>query len=195
MFTIRPATSADVEPAVATIVAAFTGDPLISYFFREDPSASARFFSILLRARLALAMPAFALQQANDVLGLAMGYDASRPKWPAALTAEWDQLEADLLALPARFAAYDAVSEAHQPSEPHYYLGVIAVHPSLHRQGAGTALMDAFCAASRADPDSAGVYLETSSDESLKFYLRYGFELRGEGRLETVPLWCLFNPT
>ncbi|MBL8551498.1 MAG: GNAT family N-acetyltransferase [Hyphomonadaceae bacterium] len=171
----------------------------MSCFFREYPdgvrAGAMAFFSILLRARLALQMPAYVLQQDGDVLGAAMGYDTSRPAWPASLVEEWRRFESDAPGLAARLAAYDAICAAHQPTEDHYYLGVIGVHPSLQGKGAGKALLDAFCARSRADPKSNGVYLDTANPSSLQFYYNNGFELRGEGALDATPLWCVHKRT
>lgn len=194
-FAIRPAAIKDVDPAVAAIITAFASDPLMGYFFPDDKDNATRreFFSLLLRARIALDMPAYVLEQESKVLGLAMGYGSSRPIWPAPLAAAWDQLEGSTPGLAARFAAYDGISEQYQPKQDHAYLGVIGVHPSLQRQGAGAAMLESFCSASRADPKSSGVYLETSNPSSLRFYLSHGFELTGEGHLDTVPLWCLFR--
>lgn len=199
MFEIVKAQSSDVADAVEALGNAFAPDPLMQYFFRGSPAGirapSREFFSILLRARIALAMPAYVLKVEGTVLGLVMGYDTSRPTWPVALTDEWHQLEAKVPSLADRLAAYDALSEASQPTDAHYYLGVIGVHPSLQGKGAGKALMDAFCGLSRADPKSSGVYLETGSASSLAFYYANGFELRGEGDLDGTPLWCVFRAT
>ena len=171
----------------------------MAFLFRENPegvrSGAVEFFSILLRARIALGMPAYVLQQGDKALGAVMGYDTSRPAWPTALTKEWRQLEIKVPGFDARLAAYQKISEAHQPSEGHYYLGVIGVHPTVRGKGAGKALLDAFCAPSRADHKSHGVYLETASPSSLQFYYNNGFELRGEGSLGGETLWCVYKRT
>jgi len=199
MFEIRPAKSGDVEAAVAALAEAFAPDPLMAYLFGDHPNglrpSVATFFSILLRVRLALGMPAFVLCRGGEVMGAAMGYDASRPAWPDALAGEWDRFEATAPELAARFAAYDAICDAHQPPQDHYYLGVIGVRPALQGQGAGRALLDAFCEASRTDARSHGVYLDTTNPSSLAFYDRNGFERRGEGRLGATPVWCVWKPT
>ena len=199
MFDIRTAETIDVEAAVATLGAAFADDPLMLYFFRTSPlgirAAAMEFFSILLRARIALQMPAYVLERSGSVSGLVMGYDTSRPAWPEPLNDEFRQLEAQVPGLAERLAAYDEISHAHEPAGAHYYLGVIGVHPALQGMGAGRALIDAFCALSRADRRSGGVYLETGSRSSLQFYIANGFELRGEGQLENATLWCVFKPT
>ena len=86
-----------------------------------------------------------------------------------------------------RLEAYEHICNTHQPDEIFYYLGVIGVHPSLQGKGAGKALLDHFCERSRADPKSRGVYLDTANAASLAFYYKNGFELCGEGSLETSP--------
>jgi GNAT superfamily N-acetyltransferase len=199
MFEIRPATQADVDEAIEALADAFAPDPLFHWFFEPSPAgvrASVKtFLSLLLRARIALHMPAFVLVEAGRVRGVVMGYATVRPVWPAMLADEWKRFEASVPRLADRFAAYDALSGTHEPNDAHYYLGVIGVHPSLQGQGAGKALIETFCAVSEKDERSAGVYLETAKASSLQFYLRNGFELAGEGRLGPVPLWCVFRRT
>lgn len=198
MFEIRPATAADVPAAIAAMGEAFAADPLMAWLFASDPrgvrAATMQFFSILLRTRLALAMPALVLQQDGAVLGLAMGYDTTRPVRPPALVVEWNALLAAIPGLATRLAAYGALADSVEPAEPHYYLGVLGLHPALQGQGAGKALLNAYCALSDADPASHGVFLETGSESSLRFYLRNGFELSGEGYLGGAHLWCVYRP-
>ena len=196
----RPATSSDHDAAIAVLVSAFAGDPLMAYFFPGDPlardAAVRRFFSLLLRARLALAMPALVLDDAGSPWGVAMGYDSSRPDWPAALQAEWQALERDLPGFAERLAAYDAISTRFAPSAPHAYLGVLGVEPARQGQGGGRALLDAFCARTANDPQSSGVYLETATPANLAFYGRAGFRVSGDAPLDdSTHLWCLFRPT
>lgn len=199
MFKIRPAESRDASDAVAALAEAFAPDPLMAYLFHDHPNGVrggvTTFFSILLRVRIALAMPAYVLQHGDEVLGAAMGYDATRPVWPASLSEEWRAFEDSAPDLGARLGAYEKICDAHQPDEDHYYLGVIGVHPSLQGKGAGKALLDAFCEPSQSDPKSRGVYLDTANPESLQFYYRNGFELRGDGALDGTPLWCVFKRT
>ncbi|KQV38191.1 MULTISPECIES: GNAT family N-acetyltransferase [unclassified Rhizobium] len=197
MFQVRRAMYGDLSEAVASLGEAFADDPLMLYLFCENPNGiragAMEFFSILLRVRIALGMPAYVLQQADRVAGVVMGYDTSRPVWPAALASEWRKLEVDVPGFAARLAAYERICDAYQPGEDHYYLGVIGVHPSIQGKGAGKAMLDIFSARSQADSKSHGVYLETSNPSSLQFYYRNGFELRGEGSLDATPLWCVYK--
>jgi GNAT superfamily N-acetyltransferase len=195
---IRNAGPADVAAAADSLVAAFGADPLIAYFFHTDPRgiavAARDFFSLLLRVRMALGMPALVLVAGERRLGVAMGYDSSRPVWPEAFSAEWARLEAAPPGFAGRLQAYERLSRAHEPDAPHHYLGVLGVDPSVQGIGAGRALLEAYCDLAAADPRSTGVYLETSSRASLDFYLRNHFVLRGTERLDDTPLWCVFRP-
>lgn len=197
-FEVRSAKLEDVESAVAALGTAFAGDPLMQYLFAESAHGTAAgtraFFSILLGVRVALGMPAYVLVRDGDMLGAAMGYDTSRPTWPSPFAEAWRDFESNTRGFTARLAAYEHICSAHEPAEDHYYLGVIGVHPSEQGRGGGKALLDAFCAPSQADPGSGGVYLETASPASLNFYLRNGFEVRGENPLGAASLWCLYQP-
>lgn len=199
MFEVRSAKSGDVDAAVAVLGAAFAPDPLMAYLFGDDPrglrASVMAFFSILLRVRLELDMPALVLERDGEVLGAVMGYDTLRLAWPAGLAEEWRRFEISAPALAARLAAYEDLCTAHQPGEDHHYLGVIGVHPSLQGKGGGKAMLEAFCAGSSADGRSHGVYLDTANPGSLEFYYRNGFELRGDGRLGLTPVWCVWRPT
>lgn len=199
MFEIKTATSADVAAAIAILGDAFAEDPLMLYLFHDNPdgirAGAMDFFSILLRVRLALGMPAYVLRQDGELLGAAMGYDSSRPTWPDAFNEEWSAFEARVPNFATRIDAYGKICDAHQPSENHYYLGVIGVAPKLQGKGAGKALLDAFCMPSHTDPKSAGVYLDTTNPASLAFYYKNGFTLRGEGDLDGAPVWCVYSET
>ena len=196
MLTIREATLSDVEGALPALEAAFAADPLMGYFFAENPSGirTAEFFSMLFRARIALGMPALVLCHDAAIAGVAMGYDTSRPVWPASERQEWQSFEADVPGFARRMAVYEALADAHAPGEPHFYLGVLGVAPTFQGQGAGRRLIEAFCALSAQDERSRGVYLETGSPQSLAFYERCGFDILGEDDLGTCRLWCVYRP-
>ena len=194
---IVEASTDHVEAAASALAAAFADDPLVAYFFRTHPQgiapASRRFFALLLRLRIALGMPALVLREGDRVLGAAMGYDTERPTWPEAFAGEWARLEAETPGLASRMHAYEALAQSHAPAAPHYYLGVLGVHPSAQGTGSGRALLAAFCQKSAGDPLSSGVYLETSNPHSREFYLRQGFVERGADDLAGTPLWCVFR--
>ena len=55
------------------------------------------------------------------------------------------------------------------PSEPHWYLNLLATHPDWQRQGLGSALMDVMF--ERADADGLPCYLETETPENVAYYM------------------------
>jgi len=199
VYTIRNATPADADAALAVLGDAFADDPLMRYFFHDHaPGIRAGvmdYFCILLRVRLALGAPAIVLEDGGAIAGAAMGYDAAPPQWPAAFEQELRAFEAAAPNFPPRYAAYEHLCTAHEPAGAHFYLGVLGVAPSLQGKGAGAALLDAFNARSHTDPKSDGVYLDTTNPRSLEFYLKNGFTLCGEGKLDDVNVWCVFKPT
>jgi ribosomal protein S18 acetylase RimI-like enzyme len=62
------------------------------------------------------------------------------------------------------------------PKEPHWYLMLLAVEPTMQRHGVGTMLMDEGVA--RIDAEHVAAYLETQKLDNHAYYQRFGFELR-----------------
>lgn len=73
----------------------------------------------------------------------------------------------------------------HDPAEQHWHLGPIGVLPSHRRMGIGTELMRRFC--KEVDKCSAMAYLETDSDDNVRFYEKFGFRLISESSIFDVP--------
>lgn len=196
---VRPVTKNDIEPVVEALVSAFAGDPLISFLFGdgwEQASYVGEFFRILLEVRVTLEMPAFCADEGGVIVGAVMGYDTSRPTWEAAQTETWTRLMVAAEGLDSRLREYEDLAANFEPSRPHYYLGVIGVRADKKGGGIGGALLDVFCDASSENAKSAGVYLETANEASLRFYVKNGFEVRGEGILgKSTRLWCVFKGT
>jgi GNAT superfamily N-acetyltransferase len=188
----------DVTSAAACLAAAFADDPQMAFFFSGDPAQRqelvTEFFSILMAARLALGMPVLLLKSEGRILGAAMGYDTQRLEWPLAHQRRWALLQQRQASMASRFERADAISEEYKPQEPHFYLGVLGVHPSMQGKGAGGALIKAYCDLADRDPVSAGTFLETAQRKNLAFYKHCGFQLLGQGELAPgKPFWCLFR--
>ncbi len=64
------------------------------------------------------------------------------------------------------------------PTEPHWYLNVIAARRGSRSRGIGARLLEPFL--ERADREGVGIYLESSNPKNLSFYRRYAFENFGE---------------
>jgi GNAT superfamily N-acetyltransferase len=196
---IRTVLDRNIEPTVEALESAFAGDPLIAFLFGPDAKGGgyvAEFFRILLSLRVQLKMPAFLAESDGMTVGAVMGYDVSRPHWPETYVSRWAELMERVGGLEARLKEYAQLAERFEPKSPHYYLGVIGVREGRKGSGVGAALLSSFCDCSDRDEESTGVFLETASEPSFRFYLKNGFQLRGEGMLDNdTRLWCVFKAT
>lgn len=194
---ITIASLSELDESVGCLVAAFAQDPITGFLLQAGSGYQerlAQFFSLLMRARIALEMPVVVARGSVGIHGAAMGYATKQAAWPKDLAEEWDRFENTVPELTDRMAIYDEIAAKWKPPAPHYYLGVIGVHPEMHGRGLGTELLRSFCDRSRSDPLSSGVYLETAQESNLRFYERAGFVETGRGRLGHANLWCMYLP-
>ncbi|KFN43028.1 GNAT family N-acetyltransferase [Arenimonas oryziterrae] len=194
---ITAAQPADLEQTVNCLAAAFAEDPITGFLLQTGPNYRehlTRFFSLLMRARIALGMPVLIARDPGGIHGAAMGNAAAPPPWPDAFEEEWGGLEMAIPGFNDRSAIYDEIAHQSKPDVPHYYLGVIGMDPRMHGLGIGTRLLQSFCDLSASDEKSRGVYLETANPSNVRFYERAGFAVTGQGRLGSANLWCMFLP-
>ena len=85
----------------------------------------------------------------------------------------------------------DRLARLH-PTEPHWYLLLLGVDPAGQRQGAGSALLEAWL--KQVDCDGARAYLETDRRENLDFYRRAGFEVLEAHEILETPFWRMGRP-
>ena len=195
-MTIASATTSDLDESVGCLAQAFAQDPITGFLLQNGPGYHervTRFFSLLMRARIALGMPVIVARGDDGIQGAAMGYATTHPEWQADLSEEWSRFEKAIPGMTDRMAVYDGVAARFKPAAPHYYLGVIGVDPRLHGRGYGKQLLDAFCDLSAHDKLSDGVYLETAQESNVGFYERCGFAEVGRGNLGGATLWCMYR--
>jgi GNAT superfamily N-acetyltransferase len=194
---ITHAMPSDLVQTVDRLTHAFARDPITGFLLQDGPAYQerlTRFFSLLMRARLALDMPVLVARDGADIHGIAMGNIPSPPAWPADIAQEWEDLERVVPGMADRLAIYEGLAAQFAPTVPHYYLGVIGVDPAMHGQGIGMRLISSFCELSAADGLSHGVYLETGEPSNVRFYERAGFIETGRGTLGSATLWCMYRP-
>ena len=194
---ITPASLSELDESVGCLIPAFAQDPITGFLLQPGlgyRERLAQFFSLLMRARLALGMPVIVARDASGIRGAAMGYATAHPPWADDLADEWTRFEGAIPGMAERMAIYDEISARGKPPAPHYYLGVIGVDPDLHGRGVGTQLLRSFCGLSASDPLSSGVYLETAEESNVGFYERAGFSETARGSLGGATLWCMYLP-
>jgi len=81
---------------------------------------------------------------------------------------------------------------ARHPSQPHWYLELLATDPALRGHGLGGGLLQAGCA--RVDADGVGAYLWTANERNVGLYQRHGFEVSWTDRVMGGPqLWGMWR--
>jgi ribosomal protein S18 acetylase RimI-like enzyme len=77
----------------------------------------------------------------------------------------------------------------HDPRQPHWHLGPVAVDAHLQGKGIGTQLMNEYCA--RLDATHGTGYLETDKASNVKFYEKFGFETIASAPVLDTPNWFM----
>jgi GNAT superfamily N-acetyltransferase len=185
-FEINPATPADRDRVVDTVVAAFRADPAFRYFFPDDdtyPAHAAEFTRYLFDRRVLLGTVWVALDGAVTAL-----WDPPAPAGDAGTVAAPD-LPAETL---ERIGRYDAAVHGMLPAEPHWYLGVLATRPDHAGQRLGRRLMAA--GVTTAHAEGLPACLETTNPANVELYRREGWEVLDRVRGGGVPdTWVLVN--
>jgi ribosomal protein S18 acetylase RimI-like enzyme len=75
------------------------------------------------------------------------------------------------------------------PAESHWHLGPVAVDPSFHGRGIGSAMLHTFCAIM--DLCGSLSYLETDKRENLRFYQKFDFTVVGEAEILGRANWFM----
>lgn len=189
MTAIRRASAADRAGALRSVVAAFAADPVLRYLFpdqRAYPAQAATFFGGLYDARLLHGC----VWVADDLSAAAMWSPPERP--PAARAREQAMMALMVERLgpevAQRLEAYEDSIRALLPTEPFFYLGVLAVRPDRQGAGLGGRLIEAGLGA----PERAGcaAVLETATQANVAFYTARGWEVVAS-TAHPVPIWLL----
>jgi GNAT superfamily N-acetyltransferase len=131
---------------------------------------------------------------ADDAAGAALWLAPGR--WPLAPSEQLRVLPTELRVFgrwPRRGIGGLRALDRHHPSEPHWYLDYIGVHPHAQGRGSGSALLAPMLA--RCDAEGAPAYLNAGSPRSRELYRRHGFEVTAELRLPFggPPLWRMWR--
>jgi GNAT superfamily N-acetyltransferase len=179
-ITVVPAS--EVERAIATVVLAFSADPIGRWVWPDARQylANAPDFTRAFGGR------AFAQGTAHciaDYAGVALWLPPEIPPDEEALVALLqrtvaEETQEDLFAILEQMGSY-------HPAEPHWYLPIIAVDPAHQGRGYGSELMRHALAV--CDRDGTPAYLESSNPRNIPLYQRHGFVQLGTIQVGASP--------
>jgi ribosomal protein S18 acetylase RimI-like enzyme len=164
---VRVAGPADRDRVVDTVVEAFRADPAFRFFFPDHETYAAQaaaFAGYLFDKRVGH----------GTVWVVADGAAVSMWTPPGPIPYDGPAMDVPA-ATAARIDAYEAGAHTALPTEPYWYLGVLATHPAHAGQRWGRAVMGAGLA--RAAADRLPAYLETTSADNVGLYERSGREV------------------
>jgi GNAT superfamily N-acetyltransferase len=170
---IRQATAHERAAVVATVAAAFNGDPAWTFILGEEDfeRLATHFAGSLFDIRIA----SHNVWVADDLTAVSM-WDAPGPSdtAPGLAYGVWARFRAAAGEhVYERLTRYNDALAAVAPHEPYWYLGVLATHPARQRQGLATAVIAPVVA--EADKHALPCCLETSTEDNRSFYQRRGF--------------------
>lgn len=190
--TIQRATLSDADQLAHTIAQAFH-DLAPCQWLVEDPQIRARIFPAYFRLYVELGLRLGTVQTTPDRQAVAIWLPVA-PNVIPALPDHDRRLAAITGPRADRFHAFDELLDEHHPKQPtHEWLAILAVHPTLQRQGIGTALLNAHHTG--LDRDSTPAYLEAAEPNLRTLYRRHGYVNHGEPiRLPQGPaMWPMWR--
>ena len=175
---VRRATADDLRQLDITAMRAFGEDPVMRWLYPDDDTYFAADGEVMRGAMVGW----LALNEVwctDDAAALAVWIPPKDPDVEHEAPVEPDPPAAppspELL---ERFGIIGPLMAAHQPSEPHWYLQLLATHPDWQRRGMGARLMASMF--ERADREGLPCWLETETLVNVAYYQRHGFEVRAE---------------
>lgn len=167
---VKVAEAGDADGMFDTIVAAFADDPVVRWSF-PDPEVYRAHFPGFARAFAERAVPEGAAYATEDLAGAALWLPPGTGPDEEAMAAIIMDIKSEAEQAEI-FALMEQMGEYH-PQEPHWYLPLIGVAPSMQGRGYGSALLAA--ALERFDAEGAPAYLEATSMRNVPLYERHGF--------------------
>jgi ribosomal protein S18 acetylase RimI-like enzyme len=172
----------DRASAIATLVSAFTEDPVERWLYPQDDRYAAHFPEFV----AAFGGPAFAEQTAWDL----DGFSAVALWFPPEVEADDDAVGAVLSETVAAskhkemFSVLEQMGTAH-PTYPHWYLPWLGVEAGRKNEGLGGRLLD-HCLAI-VDASHLPAFLENPNPRNISLYERHGFAVTATTQSDSCP--------
>ncbi|MEZ0382931.1 GNAT family N-acetyltransferase [Mycobacterium sp. pW045] len=179
---VRPANKPDIAPLAHTLGRAFYDDPVSMWMLPDDASRTAQltaFFGTSTRVHH-LSGGGVEVAYEGATVGAAALWDPP-DRWKQSTWSQLRMVPSLIRSFGFRLSQGRALSDlldANHPEEPHWYLAVIGSDPSVRGRGFRQAVMQPRL--ERCDAESCPAYLESSKEENVPYYERFGFRVIGE---------------
>jgi ribosomal protein S18 acetylase RimI-like enzyme len=183
----KVATMRDLPVVAATLADAFSTDPVVRWWMREDsgfPAALARVHTFLASEDIPKGHVFFTPDGRAAAQWQPPRNPESPPEPPMSF---WQQImlfprlvQNSGIRKAGRILKLIGMMDAHHPKEPHFYLFMLGVRQDSQGAGLGSTLLAACL--ERVDAAGMPAYLENSNPKNTRLYERHGFVARGEGR-------------
>jgi GNAT superfamily N-acetyltransferase len=173
---------AEVDHAIATLVLAFSSDPVARWMY-DEPHQYLLHIPRLFRALGKSSFEAGAAERTDDGLGVAIwlppGVHGDDGPLDAVIAGSMvEERQADVVAVFEQ-------TEHYRPTEPHWYLSLIGVE-ALHRsKGCGAALLQHRLR--QCDREHLPACLWSSNPLNISLYKRHGFDTAGMIQVGSSP--------
>jgi GNAT superfamily N-acetyltransferase len=190
---VRQATDDDIRPLAAALARAFHDDPAMIWLFGERANPRLRHLVRWFRSEARRHV------RQGEVLVASSHEGASCWDPPGHWSVSWAQLlrAAPLITttigprIPRALKGLELIERAH-PRDAHWYLAVLGTDPPHQGKGVGAALVEPVLA--RCDAEGLGAYLESSKEQNVPYYQRFGFAVTGQIDLpDGPPLWPMWR--
>jgi GNAT superfamily N-acetyltransferase len=179
---------------ITRLLAAAMGDGPVARWLTPDPAVrkeyAPAYFEIFAEHAVRYGEVYASVDEGGELSGVALWFPLTAPI-PGPVDYDRRLKDASGSAFD-RARELDAALEANHPLEPHHYLAFLAVDPRRQGRGIGSALLGRH----HARLDAAGIpaYLEANHPRNRDLYLRHGYVVRTEIRLnDGPPIWPMWR--
>lgn len=190
---VRKATERDLQEIGALLAQSFFDDPVMRWWISDDLRRQ-QLLPGLMEFVTAASLAHDSVYTTDDLVSAAVwvppGKQPSEEEMEQ-LGPVFEQVAQEYT--PGAFKLLTLREQKH-PKQDHHYLYILGTRPEFRGKGVGSALPRPFLVT--CDQQEIPAYLEATSEDNKRLYLRHGFEVVDEIHLPDGPtMWCMWrNP-
>ena len=184
----------DIPHAVEVLFDAFQDDPVFNAIFEgSTPEQQKAFYETPLRYCMKYGQVCAPSKEIEGVAGWVRGELAEMSLWRMLVSgAIWSGMKMGQeysQRIAKVFKPIEEDREKHMGGQPFFYLFIIGVASEHQGQGYGRVLLDGLI--NIAEAEQLPVYLETETEENVRLYEKFGFEVIDKVNLPVIdlPMW------